>query len=177
RDDGPGIAEEHLSYLFERFYRVDKARSRRDREPKQSSKREGEESSGTGLGLAIVQGIVQAHGGEVRVESAIGAGSLFEVRLPLLNGAPERRVDDKSMTKSGDHIHAPFIFSGDTETVSSRRVDEKELSMSQIPLQQQTNTFSAFRVVVVCEAVVFLFAAALHTGAFGVPQLIPAMIV
>ena len=49
--------------------------------------------------------------------------------------------------------------------------------MSQIPLQQQTGTFQIFRIVVVCEAVVFLFAATLHTGAFGVPALYAAMIV
>lgn len=78
QDDGPGIAEEHLPYLFDRFYRVDKARTRKPQ------KQEGEEEAGgTGLGLAIVQWIVQAHHGEVRVESTIGAGSTFEVRLPL----------------------------------------------------------------------------------------------
>jgi heavy metal sensor kinase len=77
QDDGPGIAEEHLPYLFDRFYRVDKARTRKQRQS------DGEEVGGTGLGLAIVQWIVQVHGGEVRVESTIGAGSIFEVRLPL----------------------------------------------------------------------------------------------
>ncbi len=177
QDDGPGIAEEHLPYLFERFYRVDKARSRREKELTQSSKQRSEESSGTGLGLAIVQWIVQAHGGEVRVKSAIGTGSLFEVRLPLLNSVPERRVDDKHVTQSGTTIHAPFIFPDHTESVTSHVIDEKEPSISQIPLQHQAGTFSAFRVVVVCEAIVFLFAATLHTGAFGVPQLLPAMIV
>ena len=49
--------------------------------------------------------------------------------------------------------------------------------MNQIPLQHQASTFSALRVIVVCEAIVFLFAAALHTGAFGVPPLFAAMIV
>lgn len=49
--------------------------------------------------------------------------------------------------------------------------------MNQIPLRHQASTFSAFRVIVVCEAIVFLFAAALHTGAFGVPSLFAAMIV
>ena len=177
QDDGPGIAEEYLPYLFERFYRVDKARSRREKELTQSSKQESEESSGTGLGLAIVQWIVQAHGGEVRVKSAIGTGSIFEVRLPLLNSIPERHVDDKPVTKSGATFHAPFILPDHTERVSSPVIDEKEPSMSQIPLQYQTSTFSAFRVVVVCEVIVFLFAATLHTGAFGVPKLLPAMIV
>src|SRR6266581_3726814 len=82
QDDGPGISEEHLPSLFERFYRVDKARSRR-----QSSKPDHGKPGGSGLGLSIVQWIVQAHGGEIRMESKIGVGSLFEVRLPLLNKA------------------------------------------------------------------------------------------
>ncbi len=68
RDFGPGIASEHLPRIFERFYRVDKARSR--------------ESGGTGLGLAIVKHIVLNHGGSVRVESAVGHGSTFFFLLP-----------------------------------------------------------------------------------------------
>ena len=87
QDDGPGISDEYLPYLFERFYRVDKARSHRQKGPAQSSKPGHERPGGSGLGLSIVQWIVQAHGGEIRVESCIGAGSLFEVRLPLLNRA------------------------------------------------------------------------------------------
>ncbi|MBX3729154.1 MAG: PAS domain-containing protein [Candidatus Sumerlaeia bacterium] len=67
-DRGPGIAEEHLPRLFERFYRVDKARSR--------------DVGGTGLGLAIVKHVAQAHGGEVAVESRLGNGSTFTIRLP-----------------------------------------------------------------------------------------------
>lgn len=87
RDDGPGISEEHLPYLFERFYRVDKARSSRQQGLAQGSEPEHEEPGGSGLGLSIVQWIVQAHGGQIRVESNPGAGSLFEVRLPLLESA------------------------------------------------------------------------------------------
>ena len=68
RDFGCGIAREHLPRLFERFYRVDKGRSRKQ--------------GGTGLGLAIVKHIVQAHGGQVRVDSAPGEGSTFTITLP-----------------------------------------------------------------------------------------------
>jgi two-component system, OmpR family, phosphate regulon sensor histidine kinase PhoR len=67
-DDGPGIPAESQERIFERFYRVDKARSR--------------EQGGTGLGLAIVKHVVQAHGGEVRLESGPGKGSRFTFSLP-----------------------------------------------------------------------------------------------
>ena len=109
QDDGPGISDEHLPYLFERFYRLDKARARKQKEPAQSSKLGDEEPGGSGLGLSIVQWIVQVHSGEIRVESKIGVGSLFEVRLPLLNKAQERGTDDKRMTKSGDKSKATAL--------------------------------------------------------------------
>ncbi len=81
RDDGPGISEEHLPLVFERFYRVDKARSSRQ----SSNGLEHSEPGGSGLGLSIVQWIVHAHKGEIRVESTVGTGTLFEVRFPLLH--------------------------------------------------------------------------------------------
>jgi len=68
RDFGQGIASEHLNRIFERFYRVDKARSR--------------ESGGTGLGLAIAQYVVQSQGGSIRAESELNAGSTFIFTLP-----------------------------------------------------------------------------------------------
>lgn len=90
QDDGPGIAGEYLPYLFDRFYRVDKARTRTSKE-QAGVAQDGEEPGGTGLGLAIVQWIAQAHGGEIRVESKPGAGSTFEVRLPLLKSGVDEQ--------------------------------------------------------------------------------------
>jgi two-component system phosphate regulon sensor histidine kinase PhoR len=68
RDKGCGIEPEHLPRIFERFYRVDKARSRK--------------LGGTGLGLSIVNHIIQAHEGTVDVQSTPGAGSTFSIHLP-----------------------------------------------------------------------------------------------
>jgi two-component system phosphate regulon sensor histidine kinase PhoR len=69
KDSGPGIAAEHLPRLSERFYRVDRSRSR--------------ETGGTGLGLAITKHVMQRHGGELRIESVLGQGSSFKLLLPF----------------------------------------------------------------------------------------------
>ena len=75
-DTGPGIPGEHLPRIFERFYRVDAARSR--------------ELGGTGLGLAIVKHLVEAHGGRVEAESRLGAGTTIRVTFPA--AAPSAAV-------------------------------------------------------------------------------------
>jgi two-component system phosphate regulon sensor histidine kinase PhoR len=67
-DQGCGIEKEHLERIFERFYRVDKARNRKE--------------GGTGLGLSIVKHIVNAHNGRVQVDSSPGVGSTFSIHLP-----------------------------------------------------------------------------------------------
>jgi signal transduction histidine kinase len=69
-DTGEGIPTRDVERVFERFYRVDSARSRA--------------TGGTGLGLAIVKHVMESHGGSVTVESELGAGSIFTLRLPVL---------------------------------------------------------------------------------------------
>jgi len=69
KDSGIGISKEHIPHIFERFYRVDKARSRAE--------------GGAGLGLAICKHIVQVHNGKIEVESQVDKGSTFSISLPL----------------------------------------------------------------------------------------------
>jgi two-component system OmpR family sensor kinase len=71
-DEGPGLTEDQIDHIFERFYRVDRARTRRT-----------SEGSGAGLGLAIVSALVSAHSGTVEVDSEPGRGATFRVRLPI----------------------------------------------------------------------------------------------
>ncbi len=78
-DNGPGIAADDLSHLFERFYRVDASRARR--------------SGGSGLGLAIVQAIAEAHGGSVGVASVEGEGAAFRIVLPIAGATESARQD------------------------------------------------------------------------------------
>jgi two-component system OmpR family sensor kinase len=77
-DNGPGIPADAISHVFERFYRVDKARSRA--------------SGGAGLGLSIVKAICAALGAEVRVSSQEGRGSCFRVELPQVAASANRDV-------------------------------------------------------------------------------------
>ncbi|SDU38640.1 sensor histidine kinase [Jiangella alkaliphila] len=74
RDDGPGIAPEHLEHLFDRFYRTDTSRTRA--------------TGGSGLGLAITKHLVEAHDGTVTVSSMVGAGSTFTIRVPVRAAVP-----------------------------------------------------------------------------------------
>jgi two-component system phosphate regulon sensor histidine kinase PhoR len=87
RDSGPGIPQEHLARVFERFYRVDQARSR--------------EAGGTGLGLAIVKHLARAHGGEAYVTSEVGAGSEFVVKLPNREAGAQENADQQALAAMG----------------------------------------------------------------------------
>ena len=75
KDTGVGIPEESVSHVFERFFRVDKARSRK--------------SGGSGLGLSIVRNMVERNGGTIRVESVVGEGSVFTVTFPAFDTEDE----------------------------------------------------------------------------------------
>jgi heavy metal sensor kinase len=84
RDNGPGIAPEHIGRIFDRFYRVDTGRTRG--------------RGGAGLGLSICRAIVNAHGGEITVESTVGSGTTFDVRLP---GTPQAAQAHHRSIESG----------------------------------------------------------------------------
>jgi signal transduction histidine kinase len=85
-DDGPGIPEDQLEHIFERFTRGDAGLTQR--------------VGGTGLGLAIAKSLVELHGGSIEVESAPGRGSIFRFRLPL-NGATSALDADPATVEPG----------------------------------------------------------------------------
>jgi signal transduction histidine kinase len=85
-DTGQGIAAADLPHVFDRFYRGDKSRSRA--------------GGGAGLGLAIVRQLVTAHGGQINVESTLGAGAVFTVRLPVAPASPSTPSADSSTTRA-----------------------------------------------------------------------------
>ena len=87
-DTGPGIAKEHLGRLTERFYRVDRSRSR--------------ETGGTGLGLAIVKHVAQRHGAKLLIESTLGRGSVFSLAFP-----PQRVLQPKAPADAGKPSERP----------------------------------------------------------------------
>lgn len=95
-DDGAGIPAKDLPHIFERFYRVDKGRSR--------------ESGGTGLGLSIVKHIVQQHGGEISAQSTLGKGTTIRMTIPFPEALAERAVlsfvRDRAQERQADKGHA-----------------------------------------------------------------------
>jgi heavy metal sensor kinase len=92
RDEGPGIPEAHSQRVFERFYRIDKSRSR--------------EMGGTGLGLAVVKWAAEAHGGRVELESVPGRGSTFRILLPAQTRQPAAVRVERSEPSDSGHVHS-----------------------------------------------------------------------
>src|SRR5207253_5042727 len=92
-ETGEGIPAHHLDRLFERFYRVDRARSR--------------ELGGTGLGLAIVKHLSRAHGGEVTVKSRVGEGTRFTIELPPAKTAEDTQRASVSIAAANK---SPWIY-------------------------------------------------------------------
>ena len=85
QDFGEGISQEDLHRVFDRFYRVDKARSRK--------------KGGNGLGLAIAKRLVEGYHGTVTVESQLGSGSLFRITLPIVEPGDEKEAKNKESGK------------------------------------------------------------------------------
>jgi signal transduction histidine kinase len=92
-DSGTGIPTEHFARLFDRFARSDPGRSR--------------EGGGIGLGLSIVKSVAEAHGGSVRVESTLGQGSVFEIRLPLAPASSQPTDHRLELERPGSRERGP----------------------------------------------------------------------
>jgi Mg2+-importing ATPase len=108
-DEGPGIPKEHHSRVFERFYRVDKSRSRAD--------------GGAGLGLAIVRWAAERMNGTVELESEVGHGSVFRLRLPLASGgAQPEQTSRLSGGRSGEPLPELFADPGEGARASLQDV-------------------------------------------------------
>jgi signal transduction histidine kinase len=101
-DNGIGIPAGDVAHIFDRFYRVDTARSRTGERP------------GTGLGLAITKWIAEAHGGNITVQSRIGRGTVFTVTLPKRAGGQARRPSNEEQ----ENLFSPLSGSGDTPPAS-----------------------------------------------------------
>ena len=113
-DRGPGIPEEHLPHIFERFYRVDKARTRKQ--------------EGAGLGLSIAQTIVQAHGGRIEAESHIGEGTQMSLHLPLA-------ADESGRTRHPHTRTGPCVArASPRRTPQSRQEPAEALRRTALPL-------------------------------------------
>jgi signal transduction histidine kinase len=108
-DTGNGIAAEHIPHLFERFYRVEKARSR--------------QLGGTGLGLSIALAVARAHSGWIDVDSEPGKGTTFTVWLPFANGFTER----DSRAESGSRIRRRLRFSRRGRPKLSPQIDPRTI--------------------------------------------------
>jgi len=123
RDEGPGIAKEHVERIFERFYRADPSRTRG--------------SGGSGLGLAIVASIAKAHGGSARVDTEIGHGATFIVELPLASKSAPDVTSHGSLAvlagplphgalHVGDEMRQGVASSGDASVGDSSQVPSKD---------------------------------------------------
>lgn len=108
RDEGSGIPPEALAHVFDRFYRADTSRART-----------GARTSGSGLGLSIVKGLVEAQGGDVRIESEAGRGTIVAVRLPVWREIPALPAPSAGSTADSIASAAGTSAGAPAEPVSS----------------------------------------------------------
>jgi signal transduction histidine kinase len=114
RDTGPGIPADDLPHIFERFYRVEKSRTR-------------SRAAGFGLGLSIANWIVESHGGQITVESREGRGTTFAVWLPTLGRSESGAADGRGDASGGDgKLEATFDSSGQNRMPKERSGSEED---------------------------------------------------